>query len=104
MADAKSEKAEIKRMGAKAQKNSGRGPFQKGDAILDEWLVDVKENSKSFALNKSVWAKVSSDASRHRKDPALMVVLGEGKETVRLWVIGDSMFHLLNEAYKEKNE
>lgn len=50
-----SEAQELKRFGAVPQPNSGRGKNNKGDGILDgKWIVDVKEASKSFTLNKSV--------------------------------------------------
>jgi len=49
-----SERAEVKRDGAKAQKNSGRGDYQKGDAQWNKFLVDYKEASTSFTLNKDV--------------------------------------------------
>ena len=46
-----SERSEVKRDGAKAQKNSGRGDYQKGDAKWKQFLVDYKEASSSFTLN-----------------------------------------------------
>lgn len=103
MADAKSEKAEIKLMGGKAQKNSGRGLYEKGDATLSEFVVDIKEYAKSFTLSRNVWGKVSTDASKHKKEPALMICLGSGKDTTRLWVVGNDMFHEMLDAYKERN-
>lgn len=101
MADAKSERAEIKKMGGRPQKNSGRGLYQKGDATLGPFVVDVKEYSKSFGLSRDVWGKICSDASKHRKEPALMVCLGG---STRMWVIGDEMFHQMLEAWEEKYE
>ena len=38
-----SEKSEAKRDGAKQQKNSGRGNYQKGDAQWNDFVVDYKE-------------------------------------------------------------
>jgi len=38
-----SERGEAKRDGAKAQKNSGRGDYQKGDAQWHDFVVDYKE-------------------------------------------------------------
>ena len=38
-----SERSEVKRDKAKAQKNSGRGDYQKGDAQWKQFLVDYKE-------------------------------------------------------------
>jgi hypothetical protein len=83
------EEIEIKRDGAKAQKNSGRGQYQKGDAIMPPFLVDYKEASKSFNLNKNVWAKICTDTFKVSRDlyPCLKIIIGEGNEKVRLAVI-----------------
>ena len=48
-----SERSEVKRDGAKAQKNSGRGDYQKGDAQWGKFLVDYKESGKSFTLDNA---------------------------------------------------
>lgn len=102
MADAKTELAEIKKMGGKPQKNSGRGLYQKGDATLGPFCVDVKEYAKTFGLSRSVWGKICSDAGKSKKEPALMICLGSGRDSTRMWVVGDEMFHLMLEAYQEK--
>jgi hypothetical protein len=97
------EKEEIKRDGGKAQKNSGRGKIQKGDAILEPFCYDIKEYGKSFSLSKDVWAKICDDAFRSgRREPALKVVLGEGNYKTRLWVIEDEMFQQMRDAWEEK--
>ena len=102
MADKKSEAAEIKRFGGKAQKNSGRGAVAKGDAILGPFLVDVKEYSKSYSISVDNWAKISSDAVKAgRLQPALAIVL-DGR--VRVWAISELMFMEMFEAWKEKYE
>ena len=84
-----SEAAEIKRDGAKAQKNSGRGQYQKGDAIMPPFLVDYKEASKSFNLNKSVWAKICTDTFKVSRNlyPCLKIIIGDGNDKVRLAII-----------------
>ena len=81
-----SEKSESKRLGAKQHKNSGRNT-KKGDATWNNFVVDFKECSKSFTLNESVWAKVVTDAIKNGKDPALMIILGEGNKKIRLTII-----------------
>jgi hypothetical protein len=54
-------------------------------------LVDIKEFTKSFGLSKAVWLKVSADAVKQYKRPALNVVLGENDgRKIRLWVISDA--------------
>jgi hypothetical protein len=93
-----SEKSELKRIGAKQHKNSGRGMF-KGDGSLDNYVVDVKEYSKSFSINQDVWAKIVTDTLRvdPDKNPVLMIVLGDTKKT-RLAIIEWNHFEELREA------
>jgi len=81
-----SEKNESKRIGAKQHKNSGRNN-KKGDATWKNFTIDFKENSKSFTLNKDVWAKAVTDAIKNNNDPAIVVILGEGNHKVRLAII-----------------
>jgi hypothetical protein len=92
-----SERSEAKRIGAKLQKNSGRGKIQKGDAIWKDFTIDFKEVGKSFTLNKDVWAKATTDAIKGGKDPAIFVVIGEGNAKVRLAVISVDMLEQLME-------
>jgi outer membrane phospholipase A len=81
-----SERSESKRIGAKQHKNSGRNN-KKGDATWNNFTVDFKENSKSFTLNKDVWAKTTTDAIRNGNDPAIIVVLGDSGIKTRLAII-----------------
>lgn len=94
----KREKAEAKRMGAELHKNSGRGKVKKGDGNWRRFIVDWKFAAKSFTLNKDVWAKVVTDTlkSDREKNPALIVVLGEGNETVRLVIIEQEVLEELD--------
>lgn len=73
-----SERSEIKRIGGKQHKNSGRGQYAKSDATWENFIIDVKEYSKSFSLSQDVWSKIVTDTMRtdRTKDPALLVVLG----------------------------
>ena len=97
-----SEINEINRDGAKPQPNSGRGKHDKGDAILEPFLVDYKEYDQSFSVSRTNWAKLQMDAFRAgRREPAFKLVLGdkESKEKLRVWVISDAMFHEMLEVY-----
>jgi outer membrane phospholipase A len=78
-----SERSESKRIGAKQHKNSGRNTH-KGDATWKNFTVDFKEVGKSFTLNQKVWAKAVTDAIKNNNDPAIIVVIGEGTNKVRL--------------------
>ena len=89
-----SEASEAKRDGARLQSNSGRGQYQKGDAKVDIFTVDYKEYKQSFGLSRSVWAKVCTDAMRNgQSEPALKIILGEGNEKTRLWVVAEHIMH-----------
>jgi len=81
-----SERSESKRIGARQHKNSGRNN-KKGDATWNNFTIDFKENSKSFTLNKDVWAKATTDAIRNGNDPAIIVVLGDSGIRTRLAII-----------------
>ena len=87
-----SEAFEVKRTGAKAQPNSGRGKHKKGDAKVGPFVYDIKEYAKGFTVSRSVWAKATGDALKDGLDtePALQLVLGN--PPLRLWVISDEMF------------
>jgi len=91
------EKSESKRIGAKQHKNSGRNT-QKGDASWKNFVVDFKEVGKSFTLSKEVWAKATTDAMKNSKDPAIVVVMGEGNSKVRLAIIEMSILEQLVEG------
>ncbi len=91
------EQSEAKRMGAKAHKNSGRG-MKKGDGTWRNFIVDWKFAKRSFTLNKDVWAKVVTDTLRSdkEKNPALIIVLGEGNDIVRLAIIEQEILEQLD--------
>ena len=95
-----SERSESKRIGAKQHKNSGRNT-KKGDATWKNFTVDFKEVSKSFTINKDVWAKAVTDAIKNNNDPAICVVLGEGNAKVRLFI---TEFELIEQMIEDKDE
>lgn len=95
-----SERTESKRIGAKQHKNSGRNTH-KGDATWKNFTVDFKECSKSFTLNKDVWAKAVTDAIRNGNDPAILVILGEGNSKIRLMI---TEFAMIEQIIGEEDE
>ena len=99
-----SERSEIKRDGAKAQKNSGRGKYQKGDAKWNNFLVDYKESKVSFTLNKDVWAKICTDTFKVSREmnPALKLIIGE-ESKVRLGIIEWTLLEELIEFWEENH-
>lgn len=100
-----SERGEVKRDKAKAQKNSGRGDYQKGDATWHNFVVDYKEYSKSISINKEIWAKICTDTFKVSRDkyPVLKLILGGETSKTRLAVIEWALFEQMVECWKEKN-
>ena len=98
-----SERSEAKRDGAKQQKNSGRGDYQKGDAVWQGFVVDYKESAKSVALNKDMWAKICTDTFKVSRslNPVLKLIIGEGSKKTRLAVIEWSLLEQLVEKWEE---
>lgn len=101
-----SEVFELKRIGATPVKNSGRSRgIEKGDGVLEPFLVDVKEYTNSFSVSRDVWKKLSTDAIHNgRRQPMLLLsLLGEeGQSPIRVWVVGESMGMEMHEAWMEK--
>ena len=101
-----SERGEVKRDKAKAQKNSGRGDYQKGDAVWNDFVVDYKEYSKSISISKEIWAKICTDTFKVSRDkyPLLKLILGgEGAKT-RLAVVEWSLFEQMEEAWRNSQQ
>jgi len=99
------ERGEIKRDGAKAQKNSGRGDYQKGDAIWNDFVVDYKEYSKSISISKEIWAKICTDTFKVSRDkyPVLKLILGDEGAKTRLAVIEWALLEQLIECWEKEN-
>lgn len=97
-----SEAGEARRDGARLQKNSGRGQYQKSDATLGDLSIDYKEHEKSFSLSRAVWAKVCTDAASNGLDynPVLKVILGSVNR-VRLAVIAWDYLEYLKECERK---
>jgi hypothetical protein len=100
-----SERGEIKRDKAKAQKNSGRGDYQKGDAVWHDFVVDYKEYEKSISISQSIWAKICTDTFKvsREKYPVLKIILGKAGQKTRLAVIEWELFEQMVECWERSN-
>ena len=98
----------MKRIGATPVKNSGRSKgVNKGDCVLEPFLVDIKEYTQSFSVSRDVWKKLSSDAvTNGRRQPMLHLALqgDEGQVPIRVWVVSEAMGMEMLEAWREKYE
>ena len=100
-----SERSEVKRDGARAQKNSGRGNYQKGDAQWKSFVVDYKEYEKSISISESMWSKICTDTFKvdRNKHPLLKLILGKSGSKTRLAVLEWSFLEQLIECWEEQN-
>jgi hypothetical protein len=87
-----SEAGEAKRDGAKLVSNSGRGQnTKKGDAILEDFVIDYKEYAKSYSVSIDNIAKLDTDAYKNgNRQGVFKLVLGG---SVRRWVVPEYVFH-----------
>ena len=101
-----SERSEIKRDGAKGQKNSGRGDYQKGDSQWKDFVVDYKEYEKSISLSKDMWSKICTDTFKVSRDkhPALKIILGKDNSKTRLAVIEWALFEQMVSTWERRRE
>lgn len=100
-----SERSEVKRDKAKAQKNSGRGSYQKGDSQWHDFVVDYKEYEKSISISKEIWSKICTDTFKVSRDkyPVLKIILGKDNQKTRLAVIEWALLEQLIECWEEHN-
>lgn len=99
-----SERGEAKRDGAKQQKNSGRGDYQKGDAVWNGFVVDYKEYSKSISISQENWAKICTDTFKVSRSahPLLKLILGTGAKKTRLAVVEWALFEEMVELWNNQ--
>jgi hypothetical protein len=100
------ERGEAKRDGARQQKNSGRGNYQKGDATWHNFVVDYKEYAKSISISKEIWAKICTDTFKVSRDkyPVLKLILGGESSKTRLAVIEWSLFEQMEESWRSNQQ
>ena len=72
------ERALAKRLGGKAQSNSGSGD-DKGDVLHHTFLIDDKFTAtRSYTLSKETLDKLSREARGHDREPLLMIKFKKG--------------------------
>ena len=98
MANNKTEASELKRMGAKVHKNSGRNMI-KADGSTKDFVIDVKEYNKSYSISVDSWAKICTDTMKvdKSKSPMLQLILTDGNKKIRLSVLEWSILEELIE-------
>ena len=99
------EKHVAKELNGKKVANSGATRFNKGDVILDDFLIEAKtctEPKKSFALKKEWFIKLQEESIAMGKYySALVFDFGDGEQH---YVISERLFKkLINYIKEEEN-
>ncbi len=96
----KQEKAVAKELGGKQVSNSGATPFNKGDVVTSDWLIECKTCTKeknSFSIKKDWLKKNKEEAFAMNKEfNALAFNFGDGKN---YYIVDEKTFKKLKETY-----
>jgi hypothetical protein len=96
------EELQARRDGAKLVKNSGRGQ-RKGDAILDDYMLDYKFTSKnSYAINLDKFNALEKQAWDERKEPIVIAIFTESKDKALAIIAWEELKELLD--FKRNHE
>lgn len=99
----KQEKMIAKTLGGKRTANSGATPFQKGDVLLDDWVIEAKtcmQPKSSFSIKKQWLVKNREEQfSMGKLYNALCFDFGDEKE--RYYIIDEKMFKQIVELLKQ---
>lgn len=94
------EKKVAKELGGKKVANSGATAFNKGDVILDDWLIECKTKTKesdSFTIKRDWIVKNQEEAFAMRKPyAALAIDFGDGDQ---YYLINEKIFKNLLISY-----
>lgn len=87
----KQEKTLAQRVGGKTQVGSGNQWHSKGDVEDKEFLHECKYTKhKSFKVSIDLWKEIDEKAfAMGGKSPAIEILLGEGKENLKLIILSE---------------
>ena len=96
----KQEKAIAKKFEGKQTLNSGSTPWQKGDVILDKFLLEAKTKtspSKSMSIQKE-WLEKNSKEALFVGKPYSALAFNFGPDEKNYYIIDEELFEFLVEA------
>ena len=102
----KQEKKVAKAVHGKQTANSGATPFQKGDVVTTDWLIECKTKTKdcnSFTIKEDWLLKNEEEAfAMGKTNSALCFDFGPGANK-RYYVISERLFEILKNYLEEEN-
>lgn len=97
------EKQIAKSIGAKRTSNSGAGKFDKGDLVVDRWLIEAKtcmQPKNSFSIKKQWLTKLKEEQyATNKLYSSLCFDFGDNKD--RYYIIDENMFKQLIDLLKD---
>jgi hypothetical protein len=99
----KLEKKMAKMLNGRTTPGSGAFSGHKGDVMSEIWLGEHKyTDAEEYRFNRSIWSKISREASEKRKLPVLEIVLDQSNRHYRLIFIDLQNFYDLTHAKEEQ--
>lgn len=97
------ETAIAKKLSGKRQSNSGATPFQKGDVITDDWLIEAKTcvtEKQSFSVKREWLEKNKEEAfAMNRHYRAVAIDFGDGQN---YYIVDEKTFIAMRDALKQQ--
>lgn len=100
------EKKVAKAVSGKRTANSGATPFQKGDVITDQFLIEAKTKTtdcKSFTIKEDWLLKNEEEAFAMGKNNSALCFDFGPSANKRYYVISERLFQMLQNYMKEEN-
>lgn len=100
----KQEKKVAKAVGGKRTANSGATPFEKGDVITQDWLIECKTKTKdcsSFTIKEDWLLKNEEEAFAMGKNNSALCFDFGPSANKRYYVISERLFELLKNYLEE---
>ena len=100
------EKKVAKAVGGKRTANSGATPFEKGDVIIQDWLIECKTKTKdcsSFTIKEDWLLKNEEEAFAMGKNNSALCFDFGPNANKRYYVISERLFETLKNYLEEEN-
>ena len=102
----KQENGVAKRFDGNRIKNSGATMFQKGDVLLDDFLIEAKTkttHSQSISIKRE-WIEKNKNEALFMGKPHSAIAFNFGPDEPNYYIIDEELFEILLNAIKESQQ